>query len=118
MLQIIIGAAFGQVPETLYNILHRKTNQILGDAGKEKYMSKQDDAKNKQQFKKKPCWPVCGNCSHFTFDVIKENGWGDRMYSSDKNLRCSLGGFKVDKTDTCKMHAPQDIKEAERTNRQ
>lgn len=74
-------------------------------------MSKQEDAKTKQSFQKKPSWPVCGNCKKFSFDVIEEKGsWGSQVYTTEKNLRCSLGCFKVGKTDTCRMHVPQPIK--------
>ena len=64
-------------------------------------MSKQADAKLAQSWMKKFEWPVCGNCSHFKCDSVS-TVYG---YMPNKELRCSLGGFKVGRTDTCKKHS-------------
>jgi hypothetical protein len=64
-------------------------------------MSKQSDAKVAQSWQKKFQWPVCGNCANFKFDLV-DNGYG---YKAEKELRCSIGGFKVGRMDTCKRHA-------------
>lgn len=62
-------------------------------------MSKQSEAKEKQGFQVKPC--VCGDCRHFTSDKEEVNhGFG--FYTKERNLRCSKGGFKVGKSNTCR----------------
>ena len=66
-------------------------------------MSKQSEAKTNQDFQMKPVWPICRDCANFKFDQIKETGFGS-SYIREKNLRCSLGNFKVGKTSTCKQH--------------
>lgn len=66
-------------------------------------MSKQEEAKKTQGFRKKPAWPVCGNCKMFKMDIIKEKGCVG-TYKVEKNIRCGFGNFKVGKTDTCKRH--------------
>lgn len=69
--------------------------------------SKVELAKINQCFRKKPEWPVCGNCENFTFDSVITDGCYGEGYIAQKNLRCNIGGFKVGKTDTCKMHRPE-----------
>lgn len=67
-------------------------------------MSKQSEAKLEQRWQKKFEWPVCGNCANFTFDhIVEKTRYGE--YAKDTNLRCSIGGFKVGRMDTCKRHA-------------
>jgi hypothetical protein len=74
---------------------------MIGRRKERKIMSKQFDAKLSQSWQKKFQWPVCGNCSNFKFDLV-DNGYG---YKAEKELRCSIGGFKVGRMDTCKRHA-------------
>ena len=62
-------------------------------------MSKQQDAKVAQNYRDKPEWPECRNCANFSSDVI--DGF------TEKNMRCSLGGFKVMKLGTCDKHVPK-----------
>ena len=65
-------------------------------------MSKQSDAKAIQNYTVKPFVKTCGNCKHFAFEVIVHKG--EPYYpnvTEDRNLRCSLGGFKVKKTALC-----------------
>lgn len=70
-------------------------------------VSKQVEAKNRQGYNPKPVHPSCSNCKHFTFDRESYEGWRG-PYVEDKNLRCSLGGFKVVKGGLCTCH---DMKE-------
>jgi hypothetical protein len=63
-------------------------------------MSKQSEAKERQGFRKKPEWAICSGCEYFTWDEVHKYPG----YIQEKNVRCSLGGFKVGKTDTCNMH--------------
>ena len=63
-------------------------------------MSKQSDAKEAQGFMKKP--HTCGDCKRFTCDEkMTDYGPGYGNYTSQHNLRCSKGGFKVGKSNTC-----------------
>lgn len=62
-------------------------------------MSKQSEAKAKQGYTKDV--PKCSNCVNFSFDTEKV-GWGN--YVLEKNLRCGIGMFKVNKTAACNMH--------------
>ena len=61
-------------------------------------MSKQSDAKIKQGFRKSP--NTCSNCEHLeSVEVMNQYGYIDL-----KNMRCRIGGFKVNKTNTCNHH--------------
>ena len=66
-------------------------------------MSKQSDAKEKQNYRDKPKWPECRNCIHFMSDEFKDQHTG---WTSEANIRCNLGGFKVLKMATCDKHEP------------
>jgi hypothetical protein len=68
-------------------------------------MSKQSDAKKKQNYVPKAVPRTCSTCKNFLFDHVQvisphrympPNGYWD-----DKNLRCGLGGFAVKKMGTC-----------------
>ena len=64
--------------------------------------SKQQIAKEAQNYTKTP--NNCGNCKHFEFDTKTfRNG-----YVLEKNLRCGIGGFKVNKTARCDNWALAD----------
>lgn len=66
-------------------------------------MSKQSEAKEKQGFLKKS--PMCSNCKNFTFDSEQiKNQWSSQMWTKESNLRCSIGGFKVGKSNWCTNH--------------
>lgn len=71
-------------------------------------MSKQSIAKVNQSFRMKPVWPVCPDCTNFKFDMVKETAWG-ALRMRERNLRCLLGGFKVGKRSTCKMHTKKGV---------
>jgi len=63
--------------------------------------SKQAEAKQKQGFRKDS--PNCANCIHFKCDVKQEvTKYG--TYTKETNLRCSLGNFKVGKSNYCPVH--------------
>jgi hypothetical protein len=62
-------------------------------------MTKKADAKTTQGFNKKPIWPTCGKCSHYSEGEKVERG-----YVSIINQRCGLGKFKVGKSNTCLQH--------------
>lgn len=65
-------------------------------------MSRQSVAKEAQGFTKTP--KTCSTCKSFTYDTVR-GGWkGLNIY--ERNLRCSIGNFKVNKMNTCNMHAP------------
>jgi len=67
-------------------------------------MSKQSEAKKRQNYNPKPEPACCSNCESFSFDVEKFIGWDKKEYEKEKNLRCSIGGFKVMKRGTCTEH--------------
>lgn len=88
-------------------------------------MSKQSEAKAAQGYEPKPVPQTCANCGHFKFDLklstwaerakeAGENHWREnRPYSVEldgveTNLRCTLGGFAVKKTATCKAFARKE----------
>jgi hypothetical protein len=65
-------------------------------------MSKQSEAKEKQGFQKE-C-PKCSNCKFFKSEkFIEETRWGN--YEREQNIRCSLGEFKVGKSNWCNQHS-------------
>jgi hypothetical protein len=63
-------------------------------------MSRQSEAKERQGYTK--ILATCSNCLNFTCDKEK-SGWNDN-YTIERNLRCNIGGFKVNKTATCRAH--------------
>lgn len=66
-------------------------------------MSKKSEAKEKQGFLKKS--PTCSNCVHFSMDKEEcKTKWSSQLFIKESNLRCSLGGFKVGKSNWCKEH--------------
>ena len=88
-------------------------------------MSKQSDAKERQQYTPKFIPNVCGNCAHFAFDIQlpdwmrRQNESGEREgkgksrwdiaeYGQERNKRCTLGGFAVKKTGSCAEWAGVD----------
>ena len=57
--------------------------------------SKQGQAKQDQGYRKAPM--QCSNCKNFEFGV-EVNQFG---YAEKKKLRCSIGGFAVQRTAVC-----------------
>jgi len=64
-------------------------------------MSKVTENKEKKGFKEE-C-PRCGNCRFFTCDIETITKWGGN-YAKERNLRCAIGTFKVNKMNWCKEH--------------
>lgn len=61
-------------------------------------MSKQSEAKYIQGYTKTP--KTCSNCESFRSKKLEtQYGWID-----EKEMRCNLGGFKVNKTSVCNEH--------------
>lgn len=67
-------------------------------------MSKQAEAKTRQVYRAKPVNRMCSNCRHFTSEEVRKPGYGESFYTEERNLRCSIGEFKVMKTATCDEH--------------
>ena len=67
-------------------------------------MSKQSEAKERQNYDPKPIHKICSNCSAFTSVVVDVKGWGNTVYAEEKNMRCGIGGFAVKKGGTCNEH--------------
>lgn len=67
-------------------------------------MSKQQEAKTQQGYT--TCIHTCENCGKFSslHDRIK-TPYGD--YDREYSLRCSVGGFKVNKRGTCSIWTPK-----------
>lgn len=63
-------------------------------------MSKQSEAKEKQGYVPKAIPQTCGNCAHFTSNVVRRSGYFG-IYEEESGLRCSIGGFAVKKNGTC-----------------
>lgn len=59
--------------------------------------SKQGQAKQDQGYRKAPM--QCSNCKNFEFGV-EVNQFG---YAKKKKLRCSIGGFAVQRTAVCDL---------------
>lgn len=67
-------------------------------------MSKQSESKEKQGFRKDS--PCCKNCDFFTFKTEKRlmSYFGNEQYTKISNFRCSIGNFKVGKSNYCNNH--------------
>lgn len=63
-------------------------------------MRKVDEIKKEQGFVKKA--PNCSNCQYFTSKIVPLKWNPD--YKRETNLRCSIGNFKVGKSNWCKLH--------------
>jgi hypothetical protein len=77
-------------------------------------VTKQSDAKARQQYVDKVAPRVCGNCAHFTSEQVCTNAefvneW-NKPYFQEKNMRCALGEFKVKKLGTCIEHKSAESK--------
>jgi ribosomal protein L37E len=67
-------------------------------------MSKQSEAKVNQSYT--TTQKNCGNCKYFT-SRMEKSSWGNHY--NEKELRCSIGGFKVNKTAACNEHEMPDV---------
>lgn len=80
-------------------------------------MSKQSDAKERQQYTPKFIPGTCGNCSRFSCDIAlpswmqrqnvvaesegKAPRWDIKYYGQEGNKRCTFGGFAVKEAGSC-----------------
>jgi hypothetical protein len=80
--------------------IHTSTEQTT----KEKKMSKQSVAKENQGYTKTP--KKCSDCKHFRFKAEATGRYN--TYTIKRELRCGIGGFKVNKTATCNIHEPAE----------
>lgn len=69
-------------------------------------MGRVTQKKAEMGYVKRPIWPICGNCAHFTSVVETRSDW--YPYTVEHTKRCGLGGFAVNKTATCKRYTPRD----------
>lgn len=68
-------------------------------------MSKQSEAKKRQNYNPKPEYNICSNCIQFESDMVEiKDTFGSRPYYDEKNKKCTLGDFVVKKTATCSAH--------------
>ena len=67
-------------------------------------VSKTQKAKDAQEYVGYP--QQCNTCKNFTskLDVIPASGWS-RGYKIEKNKRCSIGGFAIKSTASCKLYS-------------
>ena len=73
-------------------------------------MSKQSVAKEQQNYRKG--LDCCGNCVNYTSEVTLHPpafSWSS-PYTTEKGMRCTLGGFAVNKTAVCDKHARKEVK--------
>ncbi|AKJ28793.1 hypothetical protein [Caldimonas brevitalea] len=71
-------------------------------------MSKVEQAKAAQNYRAKPEHPSCSTCQHFSMETVEKTYQAaSRLYTwtEEKNLRCTLGGFKVLKKGVCDKFA-------------
>ena len=67
-------------------------------------MSKQSEAKKRQNYNPKPDQAVCSNCIHYASEITEREGVFGGTYKDEKNKTCTFGGFVVKKTATCSEH--------------
>lgn len=65
-----------------------------------KVMSRQQEARDQQQYDPNPVLPFCENCEHYRSSWV-EDGWG---VVEEKKRRCSIGNFAVKRRGTCGTH--------------
>ena len=69
-------------------------------------MSKQSEAKAAQGYTGKPPQQICSTCKHFAM-TRTETPACFGTYTTESNLRCTLGNFAVKKTATCNKFEPK-----------
>ena len=69
-------------------------------------MSKQSEAKERQNYNPKPAPRTCLNCIKFTKDTVFSYEFAGKKHYKDKNMRCSIGGFAAKKKATCDFFSP------------
>lgn len=71
-------------------------------------MSKQSDAKKSQGYVSKVIPATCSNCEHFQSNKEEVPAAFGGTYLSESNLRCAIGGFKVNKNGWCWGHKTKE----------
>lgn len=76
-------------------------------------MSRQSDAKERQQYTPKLIAGVCCNCNHYVSKKSTREGVFGGTYTDESNKRCGIGGFAVKKLGSCAEHAfaPDSVKD-------
>jgi len=70
------------------------------DRQTDRHMSKQQEAKIRQNYVPKAIPQVCSTCTNYTCDsTTHQHAFGS--YTKTSNQRCKIGGFAVKKTGTC-----------------
>lgn len=64
-------------------------------------MSKQSEAKDRQQYTPKLIPNVCGNCAHYKSSTTTRQGIFGGTYTDEANKHCGIGGFAVKKMGSC-----------------
>lgn len=67
-------------------------------------MSKQSEAKKKQNYNPKPEHAMCSNCIHYASVTTEREGMFGGLYHDEKGKTCTFGGFAVKKTAICTEH--------------
>jgi hypothetical protein len=63
-------------------------------------MSKVSKAKETQNYRKQP--NCCQHCKHFSAEMTETKyEWSSYIHTTQKNLRCTVGGFAVQKMAVC-----------------
>ena len=68
-------------------------------------MSKQSEAKIDQNYRR--TLDTCGNCAHYKFQAVDKTYLGFnglQTWTEEKDKRCAVGKFAVQKTATCDKH--------------
>ncbi len=65
-------------------------------------MSKQEDAKKMQEWRKKG--PTCADCVGFRSDIVKQQALGYGEWIKETNLHCAIGEFSTGKFSWCKEY--------------
>lgn len=65
-----------------------------------KAISRQQEARLRQNYVEDPPLPVCETCEHYR-SVRLETAWGG---TEEKRKRCSLGNFAVKRKGSCRKH--------------
>ena len=63
--------------------------------------SRQQIARQKQNYEETPKLKICENCEHYRSTFV-ESEWGGY---EEKRKRCALGGFAVKRKSSCAAHA-------------
>lgn len=68
-------------------------------------LSKQREAKKEQNYSRE--LNTCSNCKHYQSEYVEkryEAFSGTQTWVEEKNKRCGIGGFAVNKMATCNLH--------------